>query len=392
MHQIASRNAADTECISILITVNGKTALYLVLAIDGLIKRMGGMSRNDQQEELFVGRCDIVIFHKMRSLVTDGMLQVLGQQFKCHDIRGASEEISVLFNFKDTTSEGFSFLYGSESEGPPKDVREFVKAAVFLTQTWYEDCKRTAAKSGLTTDISAHHTSRAPRSPFFDRLRNWVRTRRPDLSERCVRALARVAKSAGGFTLSEDQIKIGDADVRLRAQIEHEESADTKFLIGIFVDVYVNGVLQPLTAGQVGVGSDRDDAIETAVSEWAMLVGQPLLGALGAKISQQPEDIGGFFVYHGFAGIRGPRTVTWPEEKQTRLVHRLESFIQGLEHYRGDLHSISLLVVVAGDGTTQGECRVDGAISPNLLKMVQSFPWAQDGVYMFKQFYALRRK
>jgi hypothetical protein len=217
--------------------------------------------------------------------------------------------------------------------------------------------------------------------------------KQPDLSEKCVHALATVARSAApGLTLSADRIYIGRTEVRLQAQIENEERADTKFLIGLYVDIYVNGVLQPLTSGSVGIGSDRDDAIETAVSEWAMSVGEALLGALGVRIGEEPQNIGSFLVYHGSAGIRGSHTVTWSTEKQRQLLQHLDTFIQGLDHNPGELHSISLLVSVRSDGTTGGECRVDGAISPALLKTVQSFPWGQNEVYLFKQFYVLRRR
>jgi len=50
------------------------------------------------------------------------------------------------------------------------------------------------------------------------------------------------------------------------------------------------------------------------------------------------------------------------------------------------------MVVVKANGTTEGECRVDGAISSSLLKAIQSFSWGHDGLtYLFKQFYVVRR-
>jgi hypothetical protein len=217
--------------------------------------------------------------------------------------------------------------------------------------------------------------------------------KQPDLSEKCAQALAKVAQSAApGLTSLADRISIGSTEVRLQARMEHEERADTKFVVGIHVDIYINGVRQPLTSGSVGIGSDRNDAIETAVSEWAMLVGEALLGALGVKIGQEPQKIGSFLVYQGFSGIRGSPTITWSTEKERQLVNQLGAFIQGMEHYPGEFHSISLLVSVRHDGTAEGECRVDGALSPALLKTVQSFPWGQNEVYLFKQFYVLRRR
>jgi len=217
---------------------------------------------------------------------------------------------------------------------------------------------------------------------------------KPDLSERCAQALVMVGRPAGATLASSgSRIRIGGKVVRLAAQIDNDEHADTKFLIGLRVDVFVDDVLQPLTYGSVGIGNDREEAISTAVSEWALAVGNALLGSLGMKVGEEPEQIGSLQIYRGPAGIRSsdPR-VTWSPENQKRLLRHLEGFVQGLEHSPGELHSISLMVAVRANGTTEGECRVDGAISSSLLKAIQSFSWGDDGsTYLFKQFYVVRR-
>jgi Family of unknown function (DUF6348) len=216
----------------------------------------------------------------------------------------------------------------------------------------------------------------------------------PDLSERCAQALVGVGRPAvATLAASGSRIRIGGKVLRLRAQIEDEESAETKSLIGLRVDVFVDDVFQPLTYGSVGVGNDREDAISTAVSEWAAAVGEALLGGLGVKINQKPERIGPFLVYRGPAGIRSSDHVIWSSENDNKLLLHLRAFVQGLEHTPGELHAISLMVLVSSDGATQGECRIDGVISPSLLKAIQSFPWGQHGgvKFVFKQFYVVRR-
>lgn len=207
-------------------------------------------------------------------------------------------------------------------------------------------------------------------------------------------ALVRVAAHPGTeLTASGDRVRIGKREIRLAAQIENDEHTDTKFLIGLRVDVFVDGQLQPLTYGSVGVGGDRQDAISTAVSEWAMAVGQALLGTFGVKVGEEPPQVGPFLIYQGPAGIRGSPGIRWPSESDKRLLHHLDPFIQGLERSPGELHSISLMVFVGRDGAVKGECRIDGATSPAVLKAMQSFPWRQgDSEYLFKQFYAIRRR
>ena len=141
----------------------------------------------------------------------------------------------------------------------------------------------------------------------------------------------------------------------------------------------------------MGIGSDRGDAVETAVSDWAMYVGDVLLGALGVKIGEEPQSVGPFLVYQGLVGIRGSYSPWSTENRQ--LLHRLDSLVKGLEHSPGELHSISLMVFVEQNGATKGECRVDGVMSPAALTAAQSFPWTQQGAaYVFKQFYVLGRR
>ena len=128
-----------------------------------------------------------------------------------------------------------------------------------------------------------------------------------DISQKCVEALAAIAKSsAPALITSGDRIEIGGTKVRLQARTEEEGKVDNPsgFLIGLAVDVFVNDVFQPVTFGVVGIGRDRDDAIQTGAREWAMYVGEALLNALGVKIGDEPQKIGKFLVYKGLVGIR----------------------------------------------------------------------------------------
>ena len=214
-----------------------------------------------------------------------------------------------------------------------------------------------------------------------------------NLSEQCVQALTVVAKSSGpGLKTSGDRIYIGSTTVRLQARIENDENDGTRFFIGLRVDVFVNEVFQPLTYGSVGTGDDRRNAIDTAVSEWATAVGEALLGAVGIRIRKEPRQMSGFLVYEGPVGIRGSSTLTVSAEQQRQLNERISTFIAGMEHLPGALHSISLMLIVQVDGTIHGECRLDGNVSPELLKVMQSLSWGQKGTqYLVKQFYVLRR-
>ncbi len=240
--------------------------------------------------------------------------------------------------------------------------------------------------NGAKTSLSAE--SRSPNRNF---------DMQSDLSPKCVEALALVAKSsAPALVTSGDRIQIGSTKVRLQAQIENEDSLDNPkgYIIGVAVDVFVNDVFQPLTYGSVGIGRDRDDALQTAVRDWAMYVGEALLGALGVRIGEEPQKISNFLVYKGLVGIReasGTHATPLSREQYKQLLDGMDPFIRGMEQSPADLHSISLTILVR-NGTADGECRLDGHPSPELFRTVRSIAWSQNGSnYIFKQFFVLRR-
>jgi hypothetical protein len=215
-----------------------------------------------------------------------------------------------------------------------------------------------------------------------------------DLSQRCVQALSELAK-APGFTLStdRDRMRIGNDELRLRARIENDQRAEGRQLIGLVVDVSVNGILEPFTAGSVGIGATRNEALQTAIDEWAQLAGIALLETFGIKKPEStPLTRGPFSVHRGASGIRGAQDVTWPAERERQLLDALNPVVLGLESSPAEFHSILITVVVDARGVTRGECRMDGRVSQAVLKAAQTFQWTTtSGTYMFKQFYVLRR-
>jgi len=58
-----------------------------------------------------------------------------------------------------------------------------------------------------------------------------------------------------------------------------------------------------------------------------------------------------------------------------------------MEHSSGELLSISLSVAIRDGTSDDGDCRVDGHFSPELVKALPSLSWwNQKGTYIFKQF------
>jgi hypothetical protein len=143
----AARKASDVRGFTITLDIDGKPSLFVLLGADGSINRLGTGTLENKESELFIGLTDPAIFEPVRSHLTDAMLQAtIGQTFQDQHQRGRPCKLTLTFQFKDGTSNGFVFLYGSESEGPPREVADFVRLAVQQTDPWYEDFKRGVAK------------------------------------------------------------------------------------------------------------------------------------------------------------------------------------------------------------------------------------------------------
>jgi hypothetical protein len=140
-----TRKVSDIRALTIRLDINEKPSLFVMLAADGTVNRMGTGTLENTERELFIGRIDPAIFVAVRSHVTEAMLQILGQTFQNQNPRGAPCKLTITSQFQDGNSDGFAFLYGSESEGMPQDIVNFVTAAARETDPWYENFKRTAS-------------------------------------------------------------------------------------------------------------------------------------------------------------------------------------------------------------------------------------------------------
>jgi hypothetical protein len=140
------RNVSDVTGISITLQVDGELFLFVLVASDGTTNRLGSGTFEDKNRGgLFIGQTEAAIFEAVRSQVTPEMLHISGG-FEHKNRRGATCELGVSFKFKDGGESGFGFRYGSESEGPPPEVREFVTEAVRVTEPWYQDFKEKTRK------------------------------------------------------------------------------------------------------------------------------------------------------------------------------------------------------------------------------------------------------
>lgn len=132
---------SDIVAVNITLEVNGKSSLFILLDAHGSINRLGTGAIYNKENDLFIGLTDKSLFFDLMRHLTDDMLQFMGG-YDVPDKKGENCDLSIGLMFNDQTQDGFGFRYGSESQGPPKEISNFVVEAVKITEIWYKEQKK----------------------------------------------------------------------------------------------------------------------------------------------------------------------------------------------------------------------------------------------------------
>lgn len=143
--------------------VGGAPALFIVLAADGTINRMGDGLEDCQERRLCIGVSNGEAFERVRQSVTSEMLAACGRSFGDPHASGASCTLCLIFKMLDGSELAMKWLYGSLSQGPPREVTSLVGKAVDETEVWY--------RAALPRAVSAAEPSERTQ-PWW---RRWLR-------------------------------------------------------------------------------------------------------------------------------------------------------------------------------------------------------------------------
>jgi hypothetical protein len=138
----------DIRGILVTLKVGNDQALFVMLGADGSINRMGTGSVNNTELDMFIGRTSPEVFHQLRGRVTEALLGWCGQSLSAPEKRGKVCTLTVGFQIADGQERITAWEYGSESQGPPPEVCDFVVAAVETTTPWYEQQKTIVSRRG----------------------------------------------------------------------------------------------------------------------------------------------------------------------------------------------------------------------------------------------------
>jgi hypothetical protein len=132
----------EIATIAVALYVDGEQSLLILLSEDGLINRMGNVSIDQIERQLFIATIDPGLFKQLRSQVTAGVVHFLGQRLAAPEPKGRLCELRVIFKYSDGREAGQTWSYGSESQGPHPEVCAFVAAAARLTEPWFQQQKQ----------------------------------------------------------------------------------------------------------------------------------------------------------------------------------------------------------------------------------------------------------
>ena len=125
--------------ISVSMTVDERQVLMILLAADGTINRMGTGEEDNQLDELFVGNDGGILFEEFMDQLDPNIDEWHGRWFPDDEMKGKPCRLTVGLIERDKKETVCQCDYGTESEGPPQELCDFVISAVEVTDGWYEE-------------------------------------------------------------------------------------------------------------------------------------------------------------------------------------------------------------------------------------------------------------
>ncbi len=128
------------KAIFVDLEVNGQMSLFVLLADDRSVNRIGRGTADNTERDLYIGYAEEPLFEQLRDKVQPDWLSLQGE-YDIPEKEGLPCTLTIRFVCGAGQEAGWRFRYGSESDGPPDDICEFVAEAVRLTDPWYEHQK-----------------------------------------------------------------------------------------------------------------------------------------------------------------------------------------------------------------------------------------------------------
>jgi len=198
-------------------------------------------------------------------------------------------------------------------------------------------------------------------------------------------------QSPGLFSVTNGLIVLGDHQLKVMPTLEKEvEMGDKRHAAAVRFEVIVDGRDRPdFSLGTVGLGPDKAEARDAAITEWYWGFGISIFRAFsGLDPALVVRD---YAVHPGYMGVRGDRPAGWMDGSEAMNRKLLEHIFPVLATL--DVIALDLKLTVPPAGALDGECRVNGRVSVGLTDRLKQLDWPRgNSPYMFKQAYVLVKK
>jgi len=188
-------------------------------------------------------------------------------------------------------------------------------------------------------------------------------------------------------SFKDNKILIGDSSIRLKINVEFDGEKEGKWIYAANIATFYNSSKETqINVGSIGIGSNKNEAINVCIQEWFAVFGIPFTNMLN---SDNGLSVSNMKVFSGLMGIRGnlPEN-TWlkgDDEMTKKIISQIQTQIR---NKAGDIVPIEIKLMIGKNGVADGECRIDNQVSTQLLNDLKQLNWpsSEDG-FMFKQFY-----
>jgi hypothetical protein len=137
--------ADEVVAVMVAMQVEGQKVLFALLGADGSVNRMGSGLADVSDREMFIGELNPEVFQQLRAKISPGLNQFLGQSLAASNPAGTVCELTVAFKYANGREAATAWRYGSESQGPPPEVTDFVKETLVAVEPWFRQQKALAA-------------------------------------------------------------------------------------------------------------------------------------------------------------------------------------------------------------------------------------------------------
>ena len=171
-------------------------------------------------------------------------------------------------------------------------------------------------------------------------------------------------------SFEDNEILIGDTSMRLKINVEFDGQKEGKSIYAANITTFYKAskAIQ-INVGSIGIGSNKEEAINVCIQEWFTVFGIPFTNMLN---DDKSISISNLKIFSGLMGIRGnlPEN-TWlkgDDEMTKRIIFQIQ---EQIKNESGDIIPIDIKLMIGKNGVSDGECRIANKVSEQLLESLK---------------------